>query len=512
MCLNKVELVNIKRVRREVNYFPCGRCPSCRQALANKRSQKISCHEQKDSICYFVTLHYYNKCIPYVSRKELRSIVEHGRESGINDFCVPVYRDTELSRVQRDYVIKDKKVKIGDLNFSFPDILRDLVNYKPLSNGNIDGILGIRTKISKDNYYYDPDKISVAFTPDAQKFIKRLRHCLEDYDEKFRKISYFYAPEYGPTSHRFHIHFLLWFDYHISPTEVRSLILKAWKFCDKSRLEKYVEVARNPSSYVSSYVNRPADTPFSLYALSPLKTSHSLFFGFNSKSFSFKKVFENFLRSRTVTFKTVVLDKGVPVERDLPYPKYLQNRYFPKIKGFNRLSFDSLKRFYLSAFKLCSKNESNSKPVCYSSSTLEPIFQSNLVDVYGRPICFSVSQYNYEVKRIQRYFKMVRKYFGNRFSFERAFDVLYQFHIAYNSFLYKSMFNNQLNPLFDCTLVYYNLESVLLGNINAPTINLNRVYDDKFIYCHNIPFDFEREKELLNKFDKHIKQRKFNQF
>lgn len=52
-------------------YVPCGTCPSCLAAKANKRASLIRSTNPEGTTCYFVTLTYSNDFLPYVDLNEL---------------------------------------------------------------------------------------------------------------------------------------------------------------------------------------------------------------------------------------------------------------------------------------------------------------------------------------------------------------------------------------------------------------------------------------------------------
>lgn len=512
MCLNKVVVRSRYRLHSSDNCFPCGTCSACRQSLANSRAQKIANHYQSDSVCYFVTLTYNNDFIPYVSRSEIRQSVKYLNNHPLTDFVpLPIYANAQYVKRFQSYVPEYKKRVIGYLKFNDKLIVSDLNHYKPLKNGKISGILGISTVIKKNTLKYDPDKISIAFTPDAQKFLKRLRKYLHKDFPQYSKISYFYAPEYGPTGHRFHIHFALWFNINISPQQVRALILKAWPFCDKDILTRNIQVARNIASYISSYVNRPTDMPQSLYNLSPLKCSHSLRFGFGKSNFRFEEVVKNYLQSRRVTFDTFKTVLGIPVKQSFLYPKYLCSQFFPKVKGFSRCNRSTLRAFYYNTDYFLS-SVGNSRIYAFTPSN-EPLYQSLLLDRYGCPILFTVKEANYIRSAIKRYFtRFVNLPFKSCTHFY-AFEFLYDFYVTRSSYLYRSMFDGKQLSSLASSACYYNLESAKIYPDLAPTLNESiSLLDDKFIYLHNIPDDYDNEKRLIDKFNLHIKQRQFNQF
>ena len=278
MCVNKVAVADLLHYRLN-NYFNCGRCPACVQQNANRRASKIRNNYLPGFVCYFVHLTYKPDFLPYIFRSDLKAYLNsYDKKNHVyKHYGITVWRDVKHLRVKDNvYNIKERHC-IG--------------SYMPgeyIHASKIDEFPGIC--ISHEfgkKPKFDPGRISVVFTPDFQNFINRFRQNLfRDFGYRV-PLSYYYAPEYGPTTFRFHIHLLLWLpEKTFSEVSVRSYVLKTWPYADKSRTAKFIEVARNPASYCASYVNTSADIPDCLTRLFLPRPSHSLGFGFVNRHFT----------------------------------------------------------------------------------------------------------------------------------------------------------------------------------------------------------------------------------
>lgn len=297
----------------------CGKCPACQQEKANKRTQRIKNHAVFGELCIFVTLTYKNCFIPYVKKSELYK----------SPYSFNIYRDSvsRRNRVSSNYVFSD--VVTDGLSVLDNVRLFDSV----FTDSDIDTLLSLKN--------YGSDKVGVIYYPDLQNFFKRLFINLKRKYHVFNKISYFACAEYGPTTYRPHFHLLLFVPSSQEAT-LRSAIIESWPYGDKYRTAKYIEIAKDASSYVSSYVNRGSCFPkiLSVNALRP-KHSYSQSFGVRLRCFSLADILEKtFNGSLTYSFNTV--RNGLPAVVNLPIPKYVINRYFPYFKGLMRLSFHEI--------------------------------------------------------------------------------------------------------------------------------------------------------------------------
>lgn len=329
MCTNTRLIRNIytgKSLR--VN---CGKCPACQQQKAGYRANRIRNNIKRDETALFLTLTYKNEHIPYVFLNDLADKVEN----------LPLYRDFNVRYVRSGSSYDVTPVsypdgQISTLSVKYQDILD-----KPFKT--------INSKVNQDIWR---DRVGILYYKDLQNFVKRLRINLKrryNYEQSF---TFFSCSELGPTTHRPHFHCLLF----IPKDDVsifRKAVVESWPFADSSRTAKYIEVARDAASYVSSYVNRDSDIPtfFENNDVRP-KHSYSKAFGLAPADFSLPKILEKADNGNMCYTKLVKRD-GVECLSDVPIPEYVINRYFPKFKGSTRLDSDTLARLLLHPECLC---------------------------------------------------------------------------------------------------------------------------------------------------------------
>lgn len=366
MCVNKVYVKDRYRLGNVGQYYNCGRCPACRQASANRRARRIVHHKDVTKCAYFITLTFDPEHIPYFRLSHLRQINECLLK-GSSSECLPIY-------------FKNKAVDSFILTESLTEC--DLQSFR-----------GVNVDKS-----YDPDKISIAYNPVVQKFFKRLRSRLQyDFPDKEVRLSYYYAPEYGPTSQRFHIHLLIWFPAFLSEVQVKDYVCKAWPFARRDLTASYVEIARSAARYVASYINCSADVSPALLKLFPLRPSHSLYFGFGEELFSLQNILDTYDYTGDFMYDTNrITSSGQFQSVSLRFPSYCFYRYFPKCKGFNRLSYPTLLRIYLFPKQYFRQ----SKKVDFYTDAGNPQYSSNIVDVYGVRLTFGEKESYYFANRL----------------------------------------------------------------------------------------------------------------
>lgn len=313
---------------------PCGHCSACQQQKANARTRRIRDNIGKGDLSLFVTLTYTNDFIPYVKRSDLAKMDEFFTSTsnsydslGNSFYYLPVYRNKTGRYVRKgsgydvQFVSKENKEPITTLQVSRNDWQKGY--------GSINDITNM------------PQCISVIIYKDLQNFFKRLHISLSRKFHYVGKFSSFQCSEYGPRTYRAHFHLLL----TIRPENealFRAAILQAWPFADSRRTAKFIEVARDAASYVSSYVNRGSDFPAFLSdsQICP-KHSYSRGFGLANDHFSLSSIQEK-IRKRDMSYPVLSVVNGELLERNLLVPKYAINRFFPKFKGYSKLSLSSL--------------------------------------------------------------------------------------------------------------------------------------------------------------------------
>lgn len=507
MCLGKVKVLDKFHAHRSYSRFSCGRCVVCRQKLADARANKIKHHNPGPNYTpYFVTLHYDNTFVPYIKRDEFVNLYFDAVDCHEETFLIPVYRSKELVRGFGSCFFVNHEVKLHEIEVVTSDIditeflYRDNISYTSTF------VNGIRYKIGFNNYTYEHNKISICFSRDFQNFIKRLRVNLQrDSQIENSEFSFYYAPEYGPTTFRFHIHCILWLDSSISSEKVKSIIYKTWPFCSKDRLFKYIQVARDVASYVSSYVNCDTTLPKSLISIAPLRSSHSLHFGFDEDVYSLPKIVKNFQENHDVTFTATVMDKdNTPVTRRFVYPKYVLRYFLPKIKGYNRMSNSQRRLFYLSI-----PNTFTTHTLVGKTYTGVDLFQGSLVDSKGIPISFTrqeaISFFNSVMRSFAQFSRL-------GFSYVDFVQFIFDFYDAYSSYIYKSSFIDN-GSIIDNTLVYFNL--IDYDTFTYPQTSISEIFRNYHLSFNDyefIPHELLENNSKFLKFYKNIKVRKLNSF
>lgn len=317
MCVNRKVVVNPYTQQKLV--VDCGKCPSCLQAKANKRTSRINNTCSDDTLTLFVTLTYSNDFLPYFRKSD----IEQGKfiiyRANTVRYCRPKGVSRSSTYVSKP-IVQNVETVLSDCSGQI-----DFTSLSDLEN------LPTPTNID------DLDKVSCVYYQDVQLFFKRLRHVLQrdyNYNQSFK---YFSCSEYGSLSKRPHFHLLL----HISPTALltfKNAIAKAWPFCSKYVLARSIEVARHAASYVSSYVNCSQTLqPFFEQSLLRQKHSYSKGYGIGRKDFRFPNVVKAIER-RNLTYVQERNVQGVREFVTVPLPKYVLSRYFPTFKGIRKLT------------------------------------------------------------------------------------------------------------------------------------------------------------------------------
>lgn len=350
MCTNKRKIRN-KYTGNEL-YVKCGHCPACLQEKASYRVSRIKSNDSMDTDVLLVSLTYRRHDVPYIRRSEAFDF-SRGLSSSLN-----VYRDNDYRKVRQ--------------NASYD------INYKLISGtkviSSVDYIKQMDFHHCKD-LVHKPGCIGVTYYPDLQHFLARLRLNLKrnfSYDKSFKVYS---CSEYGSKSHRPHFHLLFWIPKGFSEV-FRSAIVSSWPYGDISKWrDKAVQVAFSASSYVASYVNCGSDFPPFLQQYFPPKHSYSKDFGFGNRLFQLPFILEKFKRG-TLSYNLQKVENGLPTIVNVPFPKYVVHRYFPQIKGYNRIPPSSL----------CSVLERIAKPFVFNEE-LRPLGSSFYE--YGSSLDFS---------------------------------------------------------------------------------------------------------------------------
>lgn len=256
-CLNPQTVVNPYTGEKLV--VPCGKCAACALRKASRYTTQIQLEAQSSYIVLFVTLTYANTYVPTFQ-------------------CVPF--SNELPRVNTLYNVYD-------------DQTGEYLGTCEMLPENLEAL---RKKVHLFG------KIPYLRKEDIQKFMKRLRKNLSNYDSE--KIRYFVCGEYGPVHFRPHFHLLLFLQSGkflepsghklkefpewtwknsegADPESELSLVEYAVRSCWKYGSVDAVFPKGDCASYVASYVNGFGNLPkvLRMPEAKPF-TCHSRFLGF----------------------------------------------------------------------------------------------------------------------------------------------------------------------------------------------------------------------------------------
>lgn len=345
MCVNSRFIYN-PYARRSV-LVKCGKCEACQQEKAALRSNRIRNNMMDGNIALFLTLTYAPDYVPYIKKSELSS----------DSLDVNVYRNADFRLTfSRHHGYKPKKldgVSIVDTCY---------IPHEFRSDSSLYGLVPLRKS--------DKDNIGVCLYSDFQKFIKRLRINLFRKYHVTSQFSYFVCSEYGCITQRPHFHALLFIPSSLETT-FRRAILEVWQYADKSRTARYIEIARDAASYVSSYVNGSADLPECFKDNFNQVHHYSQNFGVGLDCFSLASILSK-VESGSLYYYTRKEFDGTSSVNDVSIPAYVINRYFPKFKGFSWCSPSSL-------FNIAREPET----ICSELSKIEnPLYSFNANETY----------------------------------------------------------------------------------------------------------------------------------
>lgn len=328
MCTNIKKIFN--KYTHQVIYSKCGNCPSCLQEKAAKRVSRIKFQDSDDLDVLFVSLTYRRNDVPYIRREDAYkfSYGEYVHLKGETLFHrnLRVYRDCIYRKVRQS-----SSYDIGYKRTYVTQILQEVPFDKKVS------FTGCKDLKHKHGC------IGVVYYPDLQHFLARLRLNLKRNFNYYGEFKTYNCSEFGSHTHRPHFHLLFWIPKG-SAEIFRSAIFESWPYGDISRwqfdrysqkfIQPCVQDARCAATYVASYVNCGSDFPQFLKVYFKPKHSFSKGFGCNYPLFQLDSILEKFSRGHLTYFKRNV-ESGKLSE--LPFPKYIIHRYFPKFKGYGLL-------------------------------------------------------------------------------------------------------------------------------------------------------------------------------
>lgn len=315
MCVYKRWIYN--RYTKKHILVKCGHCSACLTEKARHRAGRIKNNVYDGQVSLFCTLTYANDCLPYVLLKDLQN----------KEKTLKVYRDSKVRRVR---VSGDYKMM-----------------YKITPECHVLAEYDMPDDFYQDDFVYHgaykrPDVVSVCFYKDIQDFFKRLDINLKRRYGFKGKYSRFACQEYGTKHLRSHFHVVIFCD-AVDVQMFKSAINEAWPYDRGYARHRKCELTKGSvANYVASYVN-------SFSTFHPLLSSHdfrsrcsySRGFGLAPSDFSIDKILDSAQKGDLCwTFRT--LRAKVPTDVTVSVPKYVINRFFPKFKGYSRLSSDQI--------------------------------------------------------------------------------------------------------------------------------------------------------------------------
>ena len=325
MCVNTRPIYN--RFIRQLIQVDCGKCPACQQKKAAARSSRIRNNVTNGYVPLFVTLTYDNKYVPYVFRSDLDNNLDY----------VKVHRNFKFRHVR-----VDSSYDFEGCSFYYPHVLDSVLMQYDIPN-----------KARLMDLKKMSGRVGVCYYPDVQLFFKRFRQYLIRDFNIHDTFNYFACSEYGPSTNRPHFHLLIYVPAS-KESSFRSAIIKAWPYADRCRTEQYIEVARDAAGYVSSYVNSGNFIPKVLSDNFNQKHSYSKTFGMGLECFSLEKILEK-VSEGDLRYNVKRTVNGTPDICSVPIPKYVINRYFPRFKGYSRLTDSEVCKYILSPERLFEK-------------------------------------------------------------------------------------------------------------------------------------------------------------
>lgn len=446
MCTNTRLIRN--KYTGKILRVACGVCPACLQQKANARTMRIRNNSCDNEINLFGTLTYSNDFLPYILKSDVGITCD-----------VPIYRNATV-RYYRDKEIVKRGTVIIDSAF--------------LDSGMLDA-----SSCPAPKGFSNGDAVSIIYYKDFQNFVKRLRINLQRYYDYTKPFKIFQCAEYGPATKRAHMHFLL--QCPKSDEQIlRTAIIKSWSFCDKSRTEKFLEIARDAASYVSSYVNSHlSSTSFYKNRAFRQKHSHSKDYGVRRKCFSLPEVLEK-VRNGNLRYNITTYQDGIPCVSAVPVPKYVINRFFPKFKGYSVVTDNEIRKLLLSPAKL-----------------FEVIHQRN-----GR------FEYEFdEIVRFERRLYNIRKLFKNELDID--YDRFSIFYPVWYTMAWNVRNSNVLQDSYDRVVsssdwydFYENISDIDFGLVRSDSLSslveTGVLVSDKFVRNPNTRLDIVNNSSKLH--------------
>lgn len=430
VCLHPVQVIN--PYTGKLMYVPCGKCDLC----LNRRAQVWSNRIQKE--CEF---HKYGFTF------ELDYKNEHLPKLRIHDDC--------LECISENICISFDEFK----SYSFE---------------------------SKD-YRFLANRSWIPFNSrkNIQKFLKRLRVNLVRYfslSAKEAKFRYFCCGEYGPTTYRPHVHFIIWCDNDKLASVLYSCILKSWKV---GRCREFKPVHKNSARYLANYVTCTAHLPkiysipkisqFQLCSRRPPLGTYPLYSEEVQKMF-YSDSFEISVPKQD-TFENIII------------PDIYSDRLFPKLPFFDELHIGERNKIYEYPVKF-----KEFGPFFESCKQVALTYKKNktFIEEYISSL-FKIGYKKYRDENIV-YTKLQDKYPDIPLD-DWPWHILRTWYSA-------AHLVNSLAHIFDCSLIYY-VSRIADFYKTKDKWNLHQALHEKVEYSNSVAdikdcmvFDYGRLKEI----------------
>lgn len=276
--------------------FPCGKCDACLISASSFNTLTCQIEKTHNRYMYFVTLTYDNNNVPRFK-------------------CIDNWSD---------------KYSYVTLQCVTPRLLTYKCKYKYICDElEVKRLRHILRKRSTT-----PNFLTFCAYEDIQKFFKRLRKRTD----KYEKIRYYIAGDYGPRTFRAHWHCLLFFNSEKLSSHVREYIRESWPF---GYQDASAATGGNSIAYTANYVNCNTILP-NVFKTPQLKarTYHSMYFGTKD----FDKNYYSLLTNPNDNMRFSYTLDGKFTET-IPF-RSCQLRLFPKPIGYYAKSYSAIKYSY----------------------------------------------------------------------------------------------------------------------------------------------------------------------
>lgn len=437
---------------------PCKKCVYCMNVSASRQSERVRKEIEQHIYSVFFTLTYNNEFIP------------------------------------RMEMFKDKH---GKTQFKHIGRTSDMFNSTPYNGKGLD-----------HKYRYNDDTIipeiekneqiekkgvqfAVVCKKDIQNFIKRLRKKIDNLNipENEKKIRYYIASEYGPSTKRPHYHGIIFFDSRKLGSQIKNLIIESWgifekrpgrfndytfkPFADTFRTSKHIKYCDpNTAKYVAEYIagnmglpkmlQERSTKPFHLQSKNPVIGEFKA-----SREEVFTLIDQGHIRQN----RTIFTKNGVETKANLRISQDSLYSVFRKCYRFGELSNDTkynIYNFYTKYFREW-KEYLNIKLIDYAIKNNIEFTRVNLSDYlrknrmdYFRTWCsiYKSKEYNrYEMDKDQNWYssknvyKLSKEFNSIRYDYIGGFTRAYLLVFDKYLYLYEQdklrEFYNKFNNLID---------------------------------------------------------------